>query len=66
MTRVDVRAIRTRLGMSQPQFAERFGIELPTLRDWEHGRREPSGPAKTLLFLISRIPDSVLDTLEAA
>ena len=63
---VDVRAIRQRLCMSQPEFAEKFGIELATLRHWEQDQREPSGPAKTLLILISRIPDNVLDALEAA
>ena len=62
----DVKAIRQRLCMSQPQFAERFGINLATLREWEHERRAPAGPARTLLILISRIPDSVLDALEAA
>lgn len=66
MTRVNVRKIRIELGLSQPQFAERFGIELNTLRDWEHGRRYPSGPARTLLILISRMPYTVLHHLKAA
>lgn len=63
---VDVRAIRQRLCMSQPEFAMKFGVNLATLRDWEHERREPAGPARTLLILISRIPDVVLDALERA
>lgn len=63
---IDVRAVRQRLCMTQEQFAEKFGVNLATLRDWEHERRSPCGPARTLLVVISRIPDSVLDALEAA
>lgn len=30
-----------------------------TLQDWEQGRREPSGAAKTLLRIAERTPDAV-------
>ena len=56
---VDVRAARQRLGMTQPAFAARFGVALPTLRKWEQGTRRPEGPARVLLRVIEREPDAV-------
>lgn len=55
----DVRAARLRLGMSQPAFAECFGVALPTLRKWEQGRRRPDGSARVLLRVIQAEPDAV-------
>ena len=60
---VDVRAARQRLGLSQPAFAARFGVPLPTLRKWEQGKRRPEGPARVLLRVIEREPDAVLRAL---
>jgi len=56
---VDVRAARQRLGMTQPAFAAKFGVALPTLRKWEQGKRRPDGPARVLLRVIEREPDAV-------
>ncbi len=42
--RIDVKAIRTRLGMTQQVFAAWFGFSINTLRHWEQGRRAPEGP----------------------
>jgi putative transcriptional regulator len=39
---MNVTLIRQSLGLSQQDFAERYGFPLATLRNWEHGRREPS------------------------
>lgn len=64
--RPNVREIRKGLKMSQPEFADRFGIELETLRQWEQGKRRPNGAARTLLIVISRIPQAVEDALKAA
>jgi putative transcriptional regulator len=66
MTRISAREVRLQLKLSQPEFADRFGISLPTLREWEQGKKHPSGPAQTLLILISRIPDAVADAIRAA
>jgi putative transcriptional regulator len=38
---VDVKAIRTKLRMTQQAFAARFGFSINTLRHWEQGKREP-------------------------
>ena len=63
---IDVRAVRKRLGMTQPVFAARFGISVGTLRDWEQKRRHPEGPARVLLTVIDREPEAVRRALSAA
>ena len=50
---------RNRVGMSQDEFAKLLGVSVRTLQDWEQGRREPSGAAKTLLRIASQNPDAV-------
>jgi len=60
---VDVKAVRAKLGMTQEQFAARFGFSAATLRHWERGDRSPRGPALTLLNVIERSPQAVMDAL---
>lgn len=60
---VDVVALRRRLGMTQEQFAARFGVSVATLRHWERGDRAPQGPALVLLNLIDREPQAVMRAL---
>jgi len=60
---VDVRAIREKLGVSQQEFAIRFGFNLASLRNWEQGRRFPDGPARTLLKVIDADPKAVENAL---
>ena len=55
----EVRDLRKRLALTQEQFAARFGVNIWTLRDWENHRREPDGPAQTLLKVIDRDPEAV-------
>lgn len=50
---------RNRVGLSQNDFANLLGVSKRTLQDWEQGRREPSGAAKTLLKIAARTPDAV-------
>ena len=50
---VDVVAIRRAIGLSQPEFAQRFGIPVATLRHWERGNRRPQGCALALLHVIA-------------
>lgn len=61
--RVDVKALRARLGISQEAFAGRYGLDVKTLQNWEQGRTEPEGPAATLLQLIERDPEKVVELL---
>jgi DNA-binding MarR family transcriptional regulator len=63
---MDVRAIRAATGLSQARFAADFGISIGTLRDWEQGRKQPDGPARTLLRVIEREPVAVRAALETA
>jgi len=56
---VDVRALRGHLGMSQPDFASRFGFTLAEVRGWERGA-SPHAEALARLNLIERNPQVVL------
>ena len=53
---LDIAAIRNRLGLSQPDFAHRFGFAVATLRHWEQGNRRPRGCALALLHVIAYNP----------
>lgn len=55
-----VRRVRLRLGLTQRQFAQRIDVPLDTIRNWEQGRRYPTGAAKTLLKILDRAPDAAL------
>ena len=48
---------REKSGLSQSRFAELLGVSVRTLQEWEQGRREPSGAAKTLLKIAERYPE---------
>ena len=58
-----VKEIRAMTGLSQPRFARLLHVDVGTLRNWEQGRREPTGPAKALLRAIKSDPKSVLKAL---
>lgn len=58
-----VKALLSTLGLSQPMFAKLLRVDIATLRNWERGRCEPTGPAKALLTAISRDPRRVLRAL---
>ena len=60
---VNVIAIREHLGLSQEQFAKSFGFSVWSVRNWEQGRRQPEGPARTLLKIIEKDPDIVVSVL---
>ncbi|MDP1693041.1 MAG: helix-turn-helix domain-containing protein [Burkholderiaceae bacterium] len=55
---------RARMGLSQQAFAILLGVSPRTLQDWEQGRREPTGAAKTLLRVAVTHPE-VLRALHA-
>jgi putative transcriptional regulator len=60
---VDVKRVRSNLGMSQNEFASAFGISVSTLRHWERGDRVPHGPALVLLNIVEKEPEVVLKAL---
>ena len=61
--RVDVVAVRRRLGLSQAAFARAFGLELTAIHAWEQGRRRPDRAARVLLAVISKEPAAVMRAL---
>ena len=54
------KAIREGIGLSQAEFADRLGISVRTLQNWEQGHRSPTGPALRLLKLAKRDPAILL------
>jgi putative transcriptional regulator len=60
-----VRALRTKLNMTQEEFARRFHLPLGTVRDWEQGAHRPDKAAQVLLAVIAKDPDAVARALES-
>ncbi len=48
---------RKKIGLTQAEFAKLLGVSVRTLQEWEQGRRQPSGAAKTLIAIAERHPD---------
>ena len=61
--KMDVKKIRTRLGLSQQAFAETYGFAVSAVRDWEQGRRTPERTARILLKIVEWEPDAVTRAL---
>ncbi|CAM5785089.1 hypothetical protein CCAE64S_01494 [Castellaniella caeni] len=57
------RRVRLRLGLSQVQFSQQVGVSLDTIRNWEQGKRSPTGAAKALLTILDRAPEAAMDAL---
>ena len=58
-------AARQRSGLSQARFAALLGVSVRTLQEWEQGRRQPSGAARTLLKVAERYPEVLREVAEA-
>jgi len=58
---INVKQIRTKLGMTQQAFSGMFGFSLSGLRKWEAKERTPEGSARVLLKMIDRDPQAVLN-----
>jgi putative transcriptional regulator len=52
---------RVKAGLTQAQFATLLGVSKRTLEQWEQGRREPSGAAKTLIKVAEMHPEVLRD-----
>lgn len=63
---IDVRAIRSTLGLSQTEFAMRFGFSVDTVRNWEQAKRVPNAQARALLKIIEKEPSAVKRALAMA
>jgi putative transcriptional regulator len=60
-----VAEIRKRTALSQSEFASVLGVSVRTLQDWEQGRREPSGAARTLLAIANQHPGVLMEAIAA-
>jgi len=55
----NVRAIRTRLQMTQQAFAKAIGVPVATVRNWEQSRTNMDPAVRSLLRVVEREPDAV-------
>jgi putative transcriptional regulator len=60
---LEVRTIRRKTGLSQDRFAYLIGVKPATLRNWEQGRRKPTGPARALLRILEADPEGAVRAL---
>ena len=58
------RRVRRRLGLSQMEFSHRINVPIDTIRNWEQGKRSPTGAAKALLKVLDRAPSAALEALD--
>lgn len=63
---VNIKEIRERLGLSQDEFATRFGFDAASLRNWEQGRTEPEIAVRSFLKVIEADPNAVENALSAS
>ena len=63
---VDVKSVRTRLDMTQEQFALRFGLDIDAVQNWEQGRCRPDRATASYLRVIDRAPEMAAAALETA
>ena len=57
------RRVRQRLGLTQQELSQRIDVSLETIRNWEQGKRSPTGAAKALLRVLDRAPEAALGAL---
>ena len=57
------RRVRRRMGLTQVEFARRIDVSHETIRNWEQGKRGPTGAARTLLRILDKAPEIALRVL---
>ena len=62
---VDVSLLRKKLYLTQEEFAREYGLSLLSVRNWEQRRRSPQGPAKILLALIDKEPETTRQVIQS-
>lgn len=62
----DIAKLRRKLKLTQDAFAGKIGVPVATLRNWEQGRRYPTGPARVLLNALEREPKAVMAAIAAS
>lgn len=59
-----IKRIRLRMGLSQKEMAQRIHVSLETVRNWEQGKRSPTGAARALLRILDKSPETALAALK--
>jgi putative transcriptional regulator len=58
------RRVRKRLGLTQTELSLRIGVSVDTIRNWEQGKRRPTGAAQSLLKILDKAPEASLAALQ--
>ena len=48
-----IRALRSHLGLTQRELADRLGTRQQTISEWEQGMYKPRGASSTLLSIVA-------------
>jgi len=56
LTGTQIQNIRKNMNLSQSVFAKLLNVSPSSVRQWEQGKREPTGPTKVLLELLEKSP----------
>lgn len=57
------RRVRRRIGLSQLELARCINVSPETIRNWEQGKRCPTGAARALLRILDKAPETALRVL---
>ena len=62
---VDVRQIRSGLGLTQQEFSSLSGYSVRTIQNWEQNTRSPKASDRIFLKLIEKHPENVWDIVKS-
>jgi len=62
----DIQDIRSKTNLSQSVFAKVLNVSSSSVRQWEQGKRTPSGSTKILLELLRENPDLLNYRIESS
>ena len=65
ITADQIKAVREKVGVSQSSFAAMLNVSTRTLQEWEQGRRQPNGPARSLLAVAAKRPEVMQEVFAA-
>jgi len=54
-----IKRIRDKVNLSQTVFARLLNVSVSSIRQWEQGKRFPTGPTKVLLDLLDKEPHAL-------
>jgi len=57
LTNFQIKEIRAKMNLSQTVFAKVLNVSPSSIRQWEQGKRKPTGATKVLLELLKKSPD---------